>query len=104
MATQTLPRLISPCRNSLSRLAAVKRATRFALALQLRHRATVGAEFAELGIKLLALPGPVHCDFVGAVIVAADLQPPCRRSVVKHRDQHVRAKVVITVLAAPLAG
>src|SRR5262249_18586299 len=81
----------------------MKRAARSALAFLLRHRAAIGAEFAELGIELLALPGPVHCDFVVPEIVAADLQSSGRCAVVKHRDQHVGTKIIVAVLAAPFA-
>lgn len=84
--------------------ATLKWAARPGFVFLLRHSAAVGAEFAEIRERLLALVDPVHFHRVADIFVAGDLELPRRRAVAKVHDQRVAVESVIRGLATPFSG
>ena len=84
--------------------ATLKWAARPGFVFLLHHSAAVGAEFAEIRERLLALVDPVHFHRVADIFVAGDLELPRRRAVAKVHDQRFAVESVIRGLATPFSG
>jgi hypothetical protein len=76
----------------------MKRPARADIALDLRHIAAVGAEFAEFRVQLLAVVEPVHDDLVVGVVEAGDREA---RLVGDRGRLQVAAELVVCGQPAP---